>query len=99
MAMRSTVAETHRASHIAAQMVTTELHHLRFASEATTAALWGTGFLLLAALAWWGDHRRVRRRNFDRVGWMPWTKLFFASLLIGGTLMMMALQGWISGGA
>lgn len=28
--------------------------------------------LLVAALAAWAEHRRTRRRNLDRPGWMPW---------------------------
>ena len=43
----------------------------------------------IAAVAWIGDRRRMRRRNLDRVGFMPWTTIFFwsflaAILLLGG---------------
>ncbi|MCA1662516.1 MAG: hypothetical protein LC648_10375 [Novosphingobium sp.] len=31
----------------------------------------------LAATAWLADRRRIRRRDPDAVGWMPWTAVFF----------------------
>jgi hypothetical protein len=74
-----------------------ELDQLRFASDATMAAIWGGACLLLAVFAFWGDHRRARRRALDSIGWMPWTQLFFTALLAGCTLIMLALQGWLAG--
>jgi hypothetical protein len=47
----------------------------------TFAAL-GLAATLLAALAWWGDRRRLRRENLDAVGWVPWTPVFFVALLV-----------------
>lgn len=35
----------------------------------------------LAVLAWLGDRRRMKRRDLDRVGFMPWTSVFFFALL------------------
>jgi hypothetical protein len=29
-------------------------------------------FAALAALAFFADHRRGRRRDLDKVGWVPW---------------------------
>ncbi|MBO9600882.1 MAG: hypothetical protein J7496_00090 [Novosphingobium sp.] len=69
---------------------------LRFASEATIAGLWGMGCFLAAGFTIWADHRRARRRDVDRAGWVPWPKLFFAFTLVGVVLMTMALKGWVS---
>ncbi|MGH6744158.1 hypothetical protein EDF58_101909 [Novosphingobium sp. PhB57] len=35
----------------------------------------------LAAVAWLGDRRRMKRRDLDRVGFMPWTPVFFFALM------------------
>jgi len=70
---------------------------LRFASDATLAGLWGIAMLLLAGLTIWADRRRLKRAEFDRVGWMPWPKLFFVCALLGIMLLGMALKGWSSG--
>lgn len=66
---------------------------LRFASDATLFALWGGGLLLLAGIAMWAEIRRTRRKHIDKVGWMPWTKLFFVCALVGVTLIGLALKG------
>ena len=47
---------------------------------------------LLAALAWHGDRRRMRRRDPDRVGLMPWTGLFFWSFLAAVLLLVAAMH-------
>lgn len=52
----------------------------------------------LAALAWWGDRRRMRRRDLDKVGLMPWEALFFWALLAAVLLGAAAVQAWRSGG-
>jgi hypothetical protein len=36
---------------------------------------------LVAAVAWIGDRRRMKRRDLDRVGFMPWTSVFFFALM------------------
>ncbi|WP_067735376.1 LPXTG cell wall anchor domain-containing protein [Novosphingobium naphthalenivorans] len=46
---------------------------------------------LLALLAWIGDRRRMRRRDMDRVGFMPWTPIFFWSLL--AAVLLLGLGG------
>ena len=71
-----------------------ELQNLRFASQATLTAIWGAAVLLIALAALWAERRRVKRKHIDAVGWMPWTRIFFAALLVGITLLMMALKGW-----
>jgi len=70
---------------------------LRFASDATLAAIWGGGLLLAAGIAILADHRRAKRRDFDRVGWMPWTKIYFACLFPGVILIALAVKGWTGG--
>lgn len=61
-------------------------------------ALAGAGAaILLAALAWYGDRRRLYRKNRDRVGIMPWTGLFFWALLLAVLLLSAAAQQWLAG--
>lgn len=74
-----------------------ELHQLRFASDATFAALWGGALLVVAGLAMWAEIRRTRRRNPDRVGCVPWTTVFFLAALLGVVLIAMAIKGWAAG--
>ena len=71
-----------------------ELDNLRFASDATLAGIAAGAVLLFAALTLWAERRRIKRQRIDAVGWMPWTKLFFAAMLIGLTLLMFAAKGW-----
>lgn len=42
------------------------------------AALFGA----LAALAAWRDHARARRRDIDKVGWMPWSLILVIAMLL-----------------
>jgi len=77
--------------------MTAELHQLRFASDASFAALWGVGLLLLSGVALWADIKRAKRKHVDRVGWVPWTKIFYISALLGVTLVIMAIKGWGKG--
>lgn len=51
---------------------------------------------LLALFAWAGDRRRMRRRDLDRVGVMPWTTLFFWSLFVAVLFGAAAAQGWLA---
>lgn len=62
--------------------------------------LLGAGALsaLLAALARHGDQRRMRRRDPDRVGLVPWTGLFFWSILAACVLLAGAVKDWLGGG-
>jgi hypothetical protein len=55
----------------------------------TAAAL----FAALAALAAWADHRRTRRRDIDRPGWVPWTALTFFALLLAVVCAALAVRG------
>lgn len=51
----------------------------------------------LAVIAWWGDRRRMRRRDPDKVGFMPWTGVFFWSLLGACVLLGLSAREWIAG--
>lgn len=52
---------------------------------------------LMAACAWIGDHRRMKRRDYDRVGFMPWTGIFFWSLLAAVLLLGLSARDWLGG--
>lgn len=69
---------------------------LLFASDATLVALAGIGLLLVAALAVWGDRRRAKRKHVDKVGWVPWTKIYVLCAFGGLVLLGMAIKGWAS---
>jgi hypothetical protein len=51
----------------------------------------------LAALAWLGDYRRVRRQDMDAVGWVPWTPLFFVALIVALVALGLAAREWLAG--
>lgn len=73
---------------------------LTFASDAELLALAGAGFLVFALLAMLADRRRTQREptRLDRVGWVPWTAIFMASMIIGGGLLALALPKALFGG-
>lgn len=58
-------------------------------------ALWmaiaGACAAALALVAWVGDHRRMRRKQLDRVGFMPWTGIFFWALMAAVVLLGVSL--------
>ena len=70
---------------------------LRFASDATLAALAGGAFLLVAIVAGVAERRRMRRRHIDAVGFMPWTTVSFLSVFPGVVLLLLAVKGWLAG--
>ena len=47
--------------------------------------------------AWFADRRRMRRRDPDAVGWMPWTSVFFLALMHACVFGALAFQGWVRG--
>ena len=73
------------------------LEGLIFASDAELLALWGLGFLLLAAFATFMEKRRTKRSEFDRVGWVPWFGIFFVSVVFGGGLLALAVPSILRG--
>lgn len=59
--------------------------------------LGGALALAVAGLAWWGDRRRARRSDLDRVGLTPWTGLFFWAVLAAAILLAASLELWLAG--
>ena len=66
-------------------------------SNFSTLALGGGMAAALAVISWLGDHRRMRRRNLDRVGVMPWTALFFLALFAACILLGLAAREALAG--
>ena len=64
---------------------------LLFASDAELATFWGGIFLLIALICMLMERRRSRRREINRVGWMPWTGLFLVFAVFGGGLLALSV--------
>ena len=60
-------------------------------------AAMGAAAFCVAALAWLGDRRRMRRSVPDAVGFMPWTTVFFWATLVACVALGLALRFWIGG--
>lgn len=45
--------------------------------------LWlaAAAFAALALLAGWADHRRGKRRNLDKPGWVPWQLVLVLAMM------------------
>lgn len=60
-------------------------------------SIWGQIALAMSALAGTAaiaDARRMRRRDFDRVGFMPWSLILIVSLVIAAFATAIALKGY-----
>ena len=57
----------------------------------------GGAAAIVALVAWTGDRRRIRRRDMDRVGFMPWTPIFFWSLLAAVLLLGLGGRAFVGG--
>lgn len=57
----------------------------------------GGAAAFLAAIAWYADRRRIRRVELDRVGFVPWTGVFFFALMAAVLLLGMAGKTWLAG--
>ncbi len=58
------------------------------------AWLWGAaaGAISLAAAAALAEHRRTKRRDLDRVGWVPWNAIQIIAAIAAAAAMAVALQ-------
>jgi uncharacterized membrane protein len=59
----------------------------RMDSSAAWMLAAGAAAMVLAIVAWIADRLRVRRRELDRVGFMPWTDVFFWSTMLAVLLL------------
>jgi hypothetical protein len=60
-------------------------------------SIWGQLAIAMSALAGTAaiaDTRRMRRSNFDRVGFMPWSAILVLSLTIAAFATAFALKGF-----
>lgn len=46
----------------------------------------------IATLAAFAERRRARRTRLDQVGWVPWSGLLVAALMIGAVCAALALK-------
>ena len=53
---------------------------------------WAAGALSLAVGAALAEHRRIRRRNLDKVGWMPWNAIQVLAAMTAAAAMAVALH-------
>lgn len=60
------------------------------------AGLIGLAAVAFALLARWAETRRLRRKNPDAVGFMPWTGIYFVALLVACIELGMAVRMWFA---
>jgi hypothetical protein len=56
----------------------------------------GAMAVLVAVVAWIGDRRRMKRRDIERVGFMPWTSVFFFALMAAVLLLGVVGRDWLA---
>lgn len=70
---------------------------LLFASDAELAVVWGGLFVALALVCLVMDRRRMKAARLNQTGWVPWTGLFLAFAVVGGSLLALGVPGLIRG--
>ncbi len=73
------------------------LQSLWFASDAELMGLVACGFLIAAAISGVLERRRLKRRDIQRVGWVPWMGIFMGCVIIAGGLLVVALPPILMG--
>lgn len=68
-------------------------------SEAATWGAIGGGAVALALAASLAERRRMRRSDLDAVGWVPWTAIFIAAVLVASVALGLAARAWFVGPA
>lgn len=58
------------------------------------STLWtgAAGCVVLAGIAILSDRRRQRRRELDRVGWVPWPKVLIFALFAAAICVALAMK-------
>lgn len=59
-------------------------------------AVTGAIALVLALVAVWAERRRLRRKNLDAVGFMPWTVIYLIAFLAAVVLLGLAAREWFA---
>lgn len=67
-----------------------------FDSDAGKWAVLALFALAVALVAFVSDLRRVKRRNPDAVGFMPWTSVFLAALFAAAVFAVFAANAWFA---
>jgi len=61
----------------------------------TVMTMVGSVAALVALVSWIADRRRHNRKDIDRVGFMPWTAIFFWALLAAVLLLGLSARTWL----
>ena len=56
----------------------------------------GASAAAVALAATLADRRRIRRTDLDRVGFMPWTAIYFVALLVACVTLGLAARAWFA---
>ena len=68
------------------------MSELAFVSAETDLWVAAACLFVIAAIAAFAEHRRNRRRQLDRVGWVPWNAIQILSFMASVVAMALALK-------